>query len=64
MAFAHLCNGAQQRTNGSNENETVLSEDALRQLSKSLTGFIQKNVDDLEQGAFTYGHCLQAEEEC
>lgn len=39
-------------TDGSNE--TTLSEDALRQLSKSLTVLIPKNVDNFEDGAFGY----------
>lgn len=35
-------------------NEITLSEDALRQLSKSLTVLIPRNADSLEDGAFGY----------
>ena len=44
------------------ENETILSEDALHQLGKSLTKFFPSNVDDLEEGALTYGFDRQAGE--
>lgn len=40
--------------NGGNENRAILSEHALRQLSKSLTGLIPDNVDNLEEDAFAY----------
>ena len=45
----------QDLINGSNEIKAVLSEDALRQLSKSLTGLIPNNhVNCLEEGSFMY----------
>lgn len=45
----------QDLTHGSNEIKTILSEDALRQLSKSLMRLIPNNVENLEEGAFAYG---------
>ncbi len=45
----------QDLINGSMENGAILSEDALRQLSKSLTKLIPSNVDSLEDGALLYG---------
>lgn len=53
----------QDLTHGSNEIKTILSEDALRQLSKSLMRLIPNNVENLEEGAFAYGICRQAEED-
>lgn len=49
---------------GGNENKAILSEDALRQLSKSLTVLIpNKNVDSLEEDAFAYRLRCHAEED-
>lgn len=53
----------QDLVNGSNENKAILSEDSLRQLSKSLTGLIPNNVDVLEEGVIAYGIRRQAEED-
>lgn len=44
-------------------NKAILSEDSLRQLSKSLTGLIPNNVDVLEEGVIEYGIRHQAEED-
>ena len=62
MEFSKECE-PQDLISGSNDNRTVLSEDALRQLSKSLTGLIPNNVDSPEKGAFAYGFYRQAEED-
>ena len=49
---------------GSNENKAILSEDAMRQLSKSLTVLIpNKNVDSLKEDAFAYGLWCHVEED-
>ena len=53
----------QNLINGSNGNKAILSEDSLRQLSKSLTGLIPNNVDVLEEGVIAYGIRHQAEED-
>ncbi len=53
----------QDLINGSMENGAILSEDALRQLSKSLTRLIPSNVDSLEDGAFAYGFHRQDRED-
>ena len=45
----------QDHINGTDEDKAILSEDALRKLSKSLTAFISKNVDSLEESAIAYG---------
>lgn len=46
----------QDLINGSNEVKAVLSEDALRQLSKSLIRLIpNSHVNCLEEGSFMYG---------
>lgn len=45
-------------TNGSNEKKVILSEDALRQMSKNVTGFIPNNVESPDESAFAYEyHC-------
>lgn len=48
--------------NGSNE-KPLLSEDALRQLSKSLTALIPDKFDSLEEDDFTYGFRKQTGED-
>ena len=53
----------QTHINGSDEIGAILSEDALRQLSKSLTALVPENVDSLEEGAFAYGFRRQGEED-
>lgn len=54
----------QDHTNGTDEYKAILSEDALRKLSKSLTALIPKHVDSLEENTFAYGVRPQAEKEC
>lgn len=49
--------------NRGNENIAILSEHALRQLNKSLTGIIPRNVDSVEEDAFAYKFCRQAKED-
>ena len=44
----------QGRMTGSVDNEEILSEDRLRQLSKILTKIIPDNVDGLEDGEIAY----------
>lgn len=51
----------QDHINGTDEAIAILSEDALRKLSKSLTAVIPKNVDSLEESTFAYGVRPQAE---
>ena len=41
--------------NDSDENKTLPSEDALRQLSKSLTALIPDKIDSLDEGGLAYG---------
>lgn len=53
----------QDLINSSNENKAILSEDSLRQLSKSLTGLIPNNVDVLEESVIAYEIRHQAEED-
>lgn len=53
----------QDHINGSDEIGAILSEDALRQLSKSLTALIPENVDSLGENTFAYGFCRQGEED-
>lgn len=45
----------QSLVNDSKENEAILSEDALRQLSKSLTKLVPSDVDILEKDVLEYG---------
>ena len=45
----------QDLINGSKENRAILSQDALRQLSKSFTKLIPNNVSSLGKDAFAYG---------
>ena len=52
----------QNLIDGSNENKALLSEDALRLLSKSLTGLIPNNIDSVENGAFAYAFHKQTGE--
>ena len=40
---------------GSNEIRAILSEDALRQLSRSVTKLIPNDVDNLGEDIFAYG---------
>ena len=41
-----------------NEKKVILSEDALRQMSKNVTGFIPNNVESPDDSAFAYEyHC-------
>ena len=49
--------------NGSIDNESVLSEDALRQLSKTMTKIIPHSFDGLEKSTYAYGFDRQAEED-
>ena len=42
------------------ENKAILSEDALRQLSKSLTKLIPKTVESRGDSVFAYGFPAQA----
>ena len=49
--------------NGSNENKPLLSEDALRQMSKSLTAFIPNKLDRLEEDGLRYGFRKQTGED-
>ena len=44
----------QDRMNGSVESRAILSEDTLRQLSKSLTKILPDKVDSLEDGEIAY----------
>ena len=46
---------------GGKKNQTVLSEHALRQLSKSLSEHIPNNADRLDEAAFRYDTCCKAE---
>ena len=46
-------------TNGSNEKKLVPSEDALRQMSKNVTGFIPKDVESPDESAFAYEYYRQ-----
>lgn len=46
--------GFQDHINRSDGNKAILSEDALRELSKSLTVLIPKDVDRLEESALAY----------
>ena len=48
---------------GSIDGEPVLSEDALRQLSKTLTKIIPHSVDGLEKSTYAYGFDWQAGED-
>ena len=54
--------GPQDLIDGNNENEALLSEDALRLLSKSLTGLIPNNVDSVEDDALAYAFHKQTGE--
>ena len=54
----------QETINSSNGNITVLSEDALRQLSKSLTKIISNDVNGLENGVVAYGLQNRTTEDC
>ena len=47
--------GFQDHINGSDGNKAILSEHALRELSRSLTVLIPKDVDRLEKSAVAYG---------
>ena len=53
----------QGTTNGSNEESTILSEGALRQLSKSLMVIIPNDVDSLEEDVFGFGFRRQAKDQ-
>ena len=53
----------QDPINGSKKEEAILSEDALRQLSKSLTRLIPNDVEIVEKNAFAYGFHKQTEED-
>ena len=44
----------QAHINGSDGNKAILSEDALRELSKSLAVLVPKDVDRLEESAIAY----------
>ena len=55
MEFTDECE-PQDLINGSKENRAILSEDALRQLSKSFTKLIPNDVvSNLGEDAFSYG---------
>ena len=54
----------QEIINSSNGIITVLSEDALRQLSKSLTKIISNDVNGLENGVVAYGLQKRTPEDC
>ena len=45
----------QDLINGSKENRAILSQDALRQLSKSFTKLIPNKISSLGEDAFAYG---------
>lgn len=47
--------GSQDHINGSDGNKAILSEDALRELSKSLAVLIPKDAERLEESALAYG---------
>ena len=49
--------------NGSSENKPLLSEDALRQMSKSLTALIPDKLDGLEEDGMRYGFRKQTGED-
>ena len=51
----------QDLIDGGQENRTIFSEHALRQLSKTLPGHIPNNADRLEEAAFTYDSCRKPE---
>ena len=51
----------QDPIDGGKENKTILSEHALRQLSKTLPGHIPNNAGHLEEAAFRYDSCCKAE---
>ena len=46
---------------GGKENKTILSEHALRQLSKTLPRHIPNTADRLEEADFRYYSCYKAE---
>ena len=51
----------QDLIDGGKEKKTVLSEHALRQLSKTLPRHIPNNADRLEEAAFRCDTCCKAE---
>ena len=51
----------QDLIDGGKGEKTILSEHALRQLSKTLPGHIPNNADRLEEAAFRYDTCCKAE---
>ena len=51
----------QDLIDGGKEDKTILSEHALRQLSKNLAGHIPNDADRLEETAFRYDTCHKAE---
>ena len=53
--------GLQDLVEGGRENKTILSEHALRQLSKTLPGHIPNNADRLGEAAFRCDSCCKAE---
>lgn len=60
---SHQESKSQSLINDSKENEVILSEDALRQLSKSLTRLVPTDFNILEKDVLEYGFHKQTGED-